>query len=339
MLCITFLSKRRGDRSAFINNLAVSLVYLTALTVNVFITSSFDSIYKDFILFPFDIFTLAFIIGFLPFFMFLVHSEKKKVLAHQRENSQDTISDQFPLKYDIYRKLSHLVVLGIILFYFTLGALVQLFFIDLLKYYPEQVSEYFYSIFSFQINMLFTQYLVVFLVGISVIGLLTADIVRILKPEIYPLKPVNRILRQKELHMRFGPQISMAIGCFSIIIVFGLFQPLGPLIICTAMTMGIFSDIASNIIGRTLGKREIRSTKKTYEGLFAGIGIAFLAGLIMMSSLRWFFTTNLISLILLPLIGSLIIGFLDYLDLEIDDNLTFNVCTTVLLFFLAIFIM
>jgi dolichol kinase len=175
-------------------------------------------------------------------------------------------------------------------------------------------------------------------VGISLIGLLTADFIRILKPEIYPLKPVNNILREKELHMRLGPHISMAIGCFSIIILFGLYQPLGPVIICISMVMAIFGDMAANLVGRTFGKHNIRDTEKTYEGLFAGMIIAFVSGLLMIMLLRDYFKVNLLGFLLLPVIGAIIIGVLDYIDLEIDDNLSFVFVTTNVLFIIAIFI-
>ena len=39
---------------------------------------------------------------------------------------------------------------------------------------------------------------------------------------------------------------------------------------------------------------------------------------------------------LIPFLGALIIGFFDYLDLEIDDNLIYNICLTTILFFISI---
>jgi CDP-diglyceride synthetase len=188
--------------------------------------------------------------------------------------------------------------------------------------------------------MIFTQYLVVFLVGISLIGLLTADFVRILKPELYPLKAVNHILKEKELHMRLGPQISMAVGCFSIIILFGIFQPLGPLIICTSMTMAIAGDIGSNLVGRTIGSRfkKIQNTDKTYLGLIAGILCAIISGYLILILLNSFFIIPQNKFYLFPLIGALIIGILDYIDLEVDDNLSFILITASALFFISFFL-
>lgn len=342
---ITFIAKKKGERGAFINNLANSLVLIISITINFLIVSYLTPVNINFIVFPFDVLMLTFIILFFPIFYIFLIREKRKIRKQEliTDDSKSPLPNpkELPLKYDIYRKLTHLVVLAIILFYFTLGFLVQHFFIYLLDFLPKFISNLFYSFLIINGEvMIFTQYLVVFLVGISLIGLLTAEFVRILKPEIYPLKPVNQMLREKELHMRLGPQISLAIGCFSIIILYGLFQPIGPLIICTSMTMAIFGDMASNLFGRTLGDKyiKIRNTKKTYIGLFAGIFVSFLSGIIILIILREFFTINLLMFIIFPLIGAITIGTLDYLDLEIDDNLSFNFVLTSILFFITIFL-
>ncbi len=304
MLKISFLARKKGEKNAYVNNIAISFVFIISITINFIIVSCLTPPTINFIVFPFDILMLGFIITFLPFFYVLILNEKRKM--NKMKDTGYLAPKELPLKYDIYRKLTHLVVLAIILFYFTLGFLVKNFFVYLLSYFPSFLSDIFYSIYSIEKNpMIFTQYLVVFLVGISLIGLLTADFVRILKPKLYPLKPVNHILREKELHMRLGPQISMAVGCFSIIVLYGLFQPIGPLIICMSMTMAIFGDIASNLIGRTVGYkyRYIRDTKKTYIGLLAGILAAFFSGIIILIILSEFYVISPLGLIFLPLIG------------------------------------
>jgi dolichol kinase len=284
---------------------------------------------------------------FFPFFLLifsLLVLREKKMLTKTNDPIEASIqaaSNELPLKYEIYRKIAHLVVIGIILFYFTLGSWIKDLIIDLIKSLPSGISNLFSSIFlNGQQNMIFNQYLVIFLVAISLFGLLTADFIRILKPKLYPLKPVNQILRKKELHMRLGPQISMAIGCFSIIILYGLYQPIGPIVISTSMLMSIFGDITSNLVGRTLGKHKIhplgkRKSNKTYTGLFAGIIISFFSGLLILLILKAYFLFNIAGLLLLPLTGALIIGILDYLDLEIDDNLTYPFISSTILFFLS----
>ena len=285
---------------------------------------------------------IIFIIFFLPHFLLSVNREKRKVRLEEKhtEDENSNLTEELPFKYEIYRKLTHLVVLGIAFFYFTLGFLVQNIFIYILELFPDIVSEFFFSIYNIEANkMIFTQYLVVFLVGVSLIGLLTADFIRILKPNLYPLKPINRILRKKERQMRLGPHISMGIGCFSIIIIYGPFQPIGPIIICISMTMSIFGDMSANLVGRKFGKSKIRNTKKTYEGLIAGMSIAYISGIITLLFINQIYPINLFSLIILPTIGTFLIGFIDFLDLDVDDNLSYNFMLSTTLFVISLFIL
>ncbi len=335
LLYITYLARKKREMSAFINNLANGLVLIISITVNLIIIKVTNRLNNDFVIFPFNIMMIGFIGLFLPLFSLFVSREKHRLKNGKKvfldNNSQ--LLTELPLKYDIYRKLTHLIVLGIIFFYFILGFLIQNVFVYIVELIPDFISR------LFQVEgdiMIFTQNLVVFLVGISLIGLLTADIVRILAPEIYPLKQINQILREKELHLRLGPHISMGIGCFSIILLYGLIQPLGPVIICTSMVMAIFGDITSNLVGRSIGHRRIRETKKTYEGLIAGIIVSFLSGISVLYLLRNFYKFDIVGLLLNPFIGAMIIGLLDYLDLEIDDNLSFNFCLSTILFFISI---
>lgn len=330
-------------KGSFINNFVNFLILFISITVNLILVNIFNLSRAQFIVFPFDVSMIFFFPFFLIIFSLLVLREKKLLSKtnDQMEPAFQTASNVLPLKYEIYRKISHLVVIGIILFYFTLGSWIKDLIIDLIQFLPSGFSDLFYSLFlNEHQNMIFNQYLVIFLVAISLFGLLTADLIRILKPKLYPLKPVNQILRKKELYMRLGPQISMAIGCFSIIILYGLYHPLGPIVISTSMVMSIFGDIASNLIGRTLGKKKIqplgkKKSNKTYIGLFAGIFISFFSGVLILLILKAYYFFNMVAFIILPLSGALIIGILDYFDLEIDDNLTYPFILSTILFFLS----
>jgi len=340
-LYIALLAKKKNEKGAFINNLVNSLILIISISINITINAlNISNI--GFIVFPFDIFMIIFIIFFLPHFSFSVRREKRRVKLKEKimEENALHLTEELPFKYEIYRKSTHLVVLGIAFFYFTLGFLVQNFFVYILDFFPSIVSDFFFSFYNIEANkMIFTQYLVVFLVGVSLIGLLTAEFIRILKPKLYPLKKINRILRKKERHMRFGPHISMGIGCFSIIILYGPFQPIGPFSICLSMTMSIFGDMAANLVGRKFGRNKIRKTKKTYEGLIAGMSVAYVSGVITLLLFSQLYAINLMILILLPLVGTIIIGILDFLDLDVDDNLTYNFTLSTILFFISIFIL
>lgn len=335
LIYIAYLAKKKQEIGAFTNNLANVVILTISITTNVILITVFNLSEGEFIIFPFNTLMIGFVLVFFPFFLLFVRRENMKIKTHKKNKIKTEIQSykELPLKYDIYRKLTHLVVLGIIISYFILGFLIKNVFVYIVELIPKFISN------LFQVEgdiMIFTQNLVVFLVGISLIGLLTADITRILAPEIYPLKQVNQILREKELHFRIGPHISMCIGCFSIILLYGLIQPIGPVIICTSMVMSIFGDITANLVGRTIGHRKIRKTGKTYEGLIAGIIISFLSGIIVLHILRNFYSFSILGLLFNPLLGAMIIGLLDYLDLEIDDNLTFNFCISTVLFFTSI---
>ncbi|KKN63726.1 hypothetical protein LCGC14_0498910 [marine sediment metagenome] len=337
LIYISIKAKKKGEINAFINNLANALIMVIAITINLVLINFFSYLNGEFLLFPFNILLIGFIGIFLPTFYFFTTKEKNKLKKSDQEieKLKYPLIKELPLKYEIYRKLTHLVVLGIIFFYFTLGFLIKNFFSYILDFVPSFISNIFHIGGDI---MFFTQNLVIFLVGVSLIGLLTADFIRILTPDIYPLKPVNQLLRENELGMRIGPHISMSIGCFSIIILYGLVKPIGPVIICTSMTMSIFGDMASNLIGRTIGTKKIRDTNKTYEGLFAGIIVAFFTGVLILYLLRNFYVFSIYALFSIPLIGAVIIGLIDYLNLKIDDNLSYNFCISTVLFFISIFI-
>lgn len=340
ILYTAILAKDNGDKGAFVNNIANFIILIFSISTSLILINFSKLSPIDFLVFPFDYLTIGFLILFFPLFLIFIFNEKRKYDRNNnipKLNEYFTTQSELPLKYDIYRKLTHLVVLGIVLFYFNFGFWTRHVFIYLAELLPEELYELFYSIFLAESNnMKFTQYLVVFLVGISLFGLLTADFFRIIKPKLYPLKPVNKLLREKELHSRLGPQISMTIGCFSIIILYGLFQPIGPMMICTAMIISIFGDMASNLLGRIYGKKRLRNTQKTYIGLYSGIFIGFISGFIFLSILNAQERFGYLGLFIIPFIGALIIGILDYLDLEIDDNLTYPFFVSSALFFISL---
>ena len=102
------------------------------------------------------------------------------------------------------------------------------------------------------------------------------------------------------------------------------------------MAMAVFGDSSSNLIGRVFGKKKIRNTNKTYEGLIAGIIVAFISGVIVLFLLQNYYLLGSLGLWFIPLLGAIIIGLIDYLDLEIDDNLSYIFVLSTLLFFSAI---
>ena len=129
LLYITYLTKMKGDKGSFINNAANSIVLIISITINLVLIHIINPFSTQFVPFPFDLLMLCFILLYLPLYTLLVLKEKRKV-RREKESLKEIRhrTKDLPLKYDIYRKLTHLVVLGIIFFYFTLGFFNSKFF-------------------------------------------------------------------------------------------------------------------------------------------------------------------------------------------------------------------
>ncbi|MFW9825278.1 MAG: hypothetical protein ACFFE4_20215 [Candidatus Thorarchaeota archaeon] len=163
LLYITYLTKKNGEKGAFVNNAANSIVFLTSLTSNIIIINIMNTLNANFITFPFDFLMIIYVIFYIPIFYLLIRREKR-IVDKGRSLAEETRNEtkKLPLKYDIYRKLTHLVVLGIIFFYFTLGFLIQNFFIYIFDFFPN----FFIGLFDIGGDiMIFTQNLVVFFGG------------------------------------------------------------------------------------------------------------------------------------------------------------------------------
>jgi len=329
-------SYRNRENDAFLNNIIHSMTLLIALLVSLLGPN------RDLILiYPFELYIIFFTIPFYIIFYILVKLERKRVQRNRSRLKDIEIDEktmrELPFKYEVYRKLTHLVVIFICFVYFLFSVLVKLLVDFIINLFPD----FFYELLAGEsiINLSsveFAQYLVLFLTSISLIGLLTADYVRIIYPEDYPFKTVNRLLRRKELKTRIGPHISMAVGTMSIVLIFGPLTRNGPLIVCAAILMSNIGDSTANLVGRYRGHHKIRGGKKSYEGLIMGILSSFSSGVLFLLYIFYIFPDVIIlpSVFIVPLVVSLVLGLIDYLDVSIDDNLTYLLATSVLVYLL-----
>ena len=107
MLYISFLARKKGERSAFIDNFVNSLVLIISISISLLLVSSLNPSNVNIIVFPFDILMVIFVAVFFPTFSLLIYREKlimKKKLQDKRKTIP-IIPKELPLKYDIYRKL------------------------------------------------------------------------------------------------------------------------------------------------------------------------------------------------------------------------------------------
>ncbi len=335
---LSFFSYKNNEMVAFTNNLVNSLALLIAIVISILRPIN-DPNFNPILIFPFDYFTILFMFPFFFTFHLLIYRErnrtkndKNKLIKLKKDVNGLRV---LPLRYEIYRKLTHLVVICICFFYFIFGVLIKLLLFNVISILPDFMKNILSGV---NITLLsdvdFTQYTIVFLTSISLLGLLTADYVRIIAPEDYPLKSINRILRQRELKTRIGPHITMAVGTISIIIIFGPLLNKGPLIVSLSIVMSSIGDSSANLLGITLGNHKIRGGKKSYEGLIGGILTSFISGVVFLFFIFQIFPSliNPQQIFFIPLSVVLVIGIIDYLDLPVDDNLSFLLITSIIIY-------
>ncbi|OLS13999.1 MAG: dolichol kinase [Promethearchaeota archaeon CR_4] len=309
-----FKSYRHDEIDAGRNNFANALVFGIAL-----IFSLAFSPFTPIMPYPLDVVTVVFSIAFIfIFYIFMVKEERDP-------NRQATyvFGEKLSLRYDMYRKLSHFIVVGIFLIYIIIGS----WMIIVLNSWMALTPEFWNASHLESPESAYGQYTTMFFVGIAFIGLNIADFVRIMKPEAYPLKKVNRILRDREKGTMLGPQVSFSIGCISVIMIIG---PYFPMVACAAMGISSFGDAAANIIGRRWGKHKLRGPK-TWEGLLGGAAVSFIVSflfLIYEPALKTFkdgipniATLNFGVPAIVALAGTLTFCFVDYFTPVISDNL------------------
>ncbi len=335
---LSFISYKYDEMIAFINNIITSSTLLFAIISSI-LRSIINPNINPILIYPFDFFTIIFMFPFFLAFHLLIYRERKRMKKDTNNLTELRVDAEglrvLPLKYEIYRKLTHLIVICICFFYFIFGVFTKFLLDNFISILPDFIKNFFSGANLIILNNVdFTQYLVVFLTSISLMGLLTADYVRIIAPEDYPLKSINRLLRQRELKTRIGPHITMAVGTISIVLIFGPLSNIGPLIVSLSILMSSVGDSSANLIGITIGCHKIREGKKSYEGLIGGILFSFLSGIFF---LIFQFFPNFISpqkILLISLTVALIIGIIDYLDLPIDDNLSFLITSSIIIYLL-----
>jgi len=299
-----FFSYSHDEIDAGRNNFANAIVFGVALVFSVAF-SPFGPILP----YPLDMVTFIFFAAFgIIFYLFTIRESHK---PHKRAVYEFGV--EMTLKYDVYRKLSHFIVTGIFLIYFYIGPGIIELFNTMMALTPE-----FWNVSSLQSpTSAYGQYVTMWLVGIAFIGLNITDFFRILRPENYPLKAVNKILRDREKSTMMGPQVAFSIGCISVIMIIG---PYFPRIACAAMGISSFGDAAANIVGRKWGKHKLRGPK-TWEGLLGGAVVSYIISFLFLIYEQPLVAQSLAVPAIVALAGTITFCFVDYFTPVISDNL------------------
>ncbi|GAB4310592.1 MAG: hypothetical protein Kow0069_10860 [Promethearchaeota archaeon] len=301
-------AKDEGDVAAFRNNFACTLVLVGGL-----LFAKFVGTFQPILAYPLDVVVLMFLGIFVPAFAAWAYWESKNPHYDQYSRPPEGLT----MRYEVYRKTTHFVVVGVFLLYFYFGPYFMAKFNEAMALTPQ-----FWGISNFGVPpRAFGQYFVVFWVSISFFGLTTADLVRILRPNAYPLKKVNRILRNDELKDKLGPHIAMSIGVLATVLTIG---PYAPKVACAAISIGIFGDAAANLVGKKIGRHSIRESK-TWEGLLGGAVVSFVSAMafLIYEELLTVSATGYAAsrAALVAISGTLVFVVVDVLSPSISDNL------------------
>lgn len=234
------------------------------------------------------------------------HKERKVIEGTYKPKDEFTYLDE------VQRKATHLFILLLIAVYFGLGGLVY-DLIDFLIITIEQNNLInIWGITSLQFPREHS------MITIALMGMLGAfflilipEIFRLFSPDDYMLSKAPKLMRANEQFAPSAP-VSLIIASTLPFVTIPIFN-----IALAGVTIAVIGDAFASILGRKYGKHKISIfPSKSYEGLLAGSVSAFLAGLPIL-----IFQFDLLDSIVLSLIGAIIIGFIDLLDIKISDNI------------------
>ncbi|MHA1791806.1 MAG: hypothetical protein ACTSVI_04115 [Promethearchaeota archaeon] len=305
------LEKNEEEIESFANPIAITiLLFISLLYVTFF--SNFSPILP----YPLDLITIIWYISFLILFYYLCKKEKARYNGPPYEvKSEPDLS----FKFELIRKSTHIVIVLIIFCYLMIGPIFFEFLNAIFNIFPIfgvtkiQASPEYYG-----------QYTVVFFTVIAFLGLSTSEIVRVFFYPAYPLKAVKAIYRKKEIGAALGSHIALTVGSMSSILIFGHKYPD---IVMASVSISAIGDAAANIVGKKFGKHEYRPAfsrkRKTIEGLLTATIVSFLISISFLIYRFGFYS------FLLAFIAAVIVDVVDWLSLQISDNLINPILTSI----------
>ena len=99
-----------------------------------------------------------------------------------------------------------------------------------------------------------------------------------------------------------------------------------------AITISVIGDAFASLFGRKFHKHTISiHPAKSYEGTLGGMLCGFISGVIIL-----IFSINIFSTLALALIGTLIFGVIDIVDIKVSDNLLNPIVVGLCMYFFSI---
>ncbi|MHA1681318.1 MAG: hypothetical protein ACTSUE_09935 [Promethearchaeota archaeon] len=301
-----------------------SLANPVAITVILFVTLIYTTFLSEIpvMVTPLNIITLAWYGLFLLVFYRICRREKMKYPEPLKEDKEE---EELELKFEIIRKITHFVIALILLMYVVLGPL----FIEFINLVMSWIPFFGQNAINADPSQ-YGQYAVVFFLIISFLGLSTSEIVRVFFYNAYPLKAVKAIYRKKEIGAALGSHISLTVGCMSVIMIFG---PYYPDIVVASVSVSAIGDAAANIVGKKFGTHEFKTAfsrkRKTIEGLISAVIVSFV-----LSFLFLIYRFGPYSF-LLAFVAAGVIIVIDWLSIQVSDNLLNPVLTSIAMVLIA----
>ncbi len=256
----------------------------------------------------------------------------------QESSKHEQTFSKFDL--ELSRKLFHIIIVALLAAYLFVGRIVidsiyQFLILGTQNLYGFAAKEIYDNIIAAPNTGLLDfragHLLILMAVTWILLILLLTDIVRIKKYRFYPFKMVAKVYRDKE-RLVFAPHIYLTSGILFVVMVssgidFLLNTPAGisvQIVMITVMISAL-ADAVATLVGVTKGKHHLKGgkSKKTWEGLIAGVISALLFGIFTFLILMPQYGGDIGQGIILSLVATLIFGLIDYFSppIPLSDNI------------------
>ena len=221
-------------------------------------------------------------------------------------------TEDFTLKLEVQRKITHLFILGLVFVYLGLGVLVYKMVNNFIAL-SEELNTNFWGITVVNFPAQYENWsIAIFGTFCAFLLLVIPELYRLFSNDNYMFYKVEKLLREKERIMPTA-SVSLSLACLIPIISITHLE-----ISISAITIAIIGDAFASIVGRKYGNHKIKFfPSKSYEGLVGGMIFGFLAGLGVL-----LITIDLSRSVLLALVGAIILGIMDLPNLQISDNIS-----------------